>query len=264
MRKTHLLNQDWIFTYFDGEKSKINIPHTWNNIDGQDGGNDYRRGTCIYEKDFVAPQYNDKECVYLEFAGVNASAKVILNDIEIMTHDGGYSTFRCDITEHLKPQNHLTVEVDNSVNDRVYPQKADFTFYGGIYRDVRLIVLNKQHFDMDYFGGNGLAVSAEVEDKDANVWVRAWHNAKNGAVNVKILDDLGVEVATACGTDVHATIYDAHLWQGIENPYLYTCQAELVIDDTVVDSSASIHYPSFVEYLKIARPHLADKYTLEE
>lgn len=236
MRKTHLLNQDWIFTYFDGEKSKINIPHTWNNIDGQDGGNDYRRGTCIYEKDFVAPQYNDNECVYLEFAGVNASAKVILNDIEIMTHDGGYSTFRCDITEHLKPQNHLTVEVDNSVNDRVYPQKADFTFYGGIYRDVRLIVLNKQHFDMDYFGGNGLAVSAEVEDKDANVWVRAWHNAKNGAVNVKILDDLGVEVATACGTDVHATIYDAHLWQGIENPYLYTCQAELVIDDTVVDS----------------------------
>ncbi len=235
MRKTHLLNKDWIFTYFDSEKTQINIPHTWNNIDGQDGGNDYRRGTCTYEKEFSTPQFSENECVYLEFAGVNASAKVILNDQEILTHDGGYSTFRCDITEYLKEQNHLMVYVDNSANDRIYPQKADFTFYGGIYRDVRLIVLNKQHFCMDYFGGNGLAVSATPQENNADIWVRAWHNAENGTVNVKILDDLGVEVATACGTDVHTTIYDAHLWQGIENPYLYTCEAELVIDGAVVD-----------------------------
>ena len=181
MRKTHLLNQDWIFTYFDGEKSKINIPHTWNNIDGQDGGNDYRRGTCIYEKDFVAPQYNDNECVYLEFAGVNASAKVILNDIEIMTHDGGYSTFRCDITEHLKPQNHLTVEVDNSVNDRVYPQTADFTFYGGLYRDVNLIAVPESHFDLMYFGGPGIAVTPAAEGKNARVRTKVFlSGAKKG------------------------------------------------------------------------------------
>ena len=239
MRKTHLLNSDWVFTYFDGSKTPINIPHTWNNIDGADGGNDYRRGTCIYEKEFVAPEYIDNECVYLEFAGVNASAKVILNDSEIMTHDGGYSTFRCDITEYLKPQNHLKVEVDNSVNDRVYPQKADFTFYGGIYRDVRLIVLNKQHFDMDFFGGSGLAVSAEVDGADANVWVRTWHNAENAAVNIKIFDDLGVEVASGSGDDTHITVYDAHLWQGIEDPYLYSCEAELVVGGEIVDRVAT-------------------------
>jgi len=235
MRKIHLLNENWVFTYFDGEKSAVNIPHTWNNIDGQDGGNDYRRGTCIYEKEFSAPEHTDNSCVYLEFAGVNASAKVILNDNIIMEHDGGYSTFRCDITDYLKAQNHLKVEVDNSVNDRVYPQKADFTFYGGIYRDVKLVVLNKQHFDMDYFSGSGLAVSATPNDANADVWVRTWSNTENATVNIKILDDLGVEVAAGEGTDTHLTIFDAHLWQGIEDPYLYTCVAELLVDNVVVD-----------------------------
>lgn len=235
MRKTFLLNDNWVFTYFDGEKSEINIPHTWNNIDGQDGGDDYKRGTCVYEKRFVSPQMNENECVYLEFAGVNASANVYLNDAHIMSHDGGYSTFRCDITEYLKEENYLKVEVDNSKNDRVYPQKADFTFYGGIYRDVRLIVLNKQHFDMDYFGGNGLAVSATVQNADADVWVRSWTNADSAEINITILDDLGVPVATGTGADTHIKLYDAHLWQGIENPYLYTCNAKLLIDGNVVD-----------------------------
>ncbi len=235
MRKTYLLNEDWVFTYFDASKQNINIPHTWNNIDGADGGDDYCRGTCVYEKDFAAPQFTQNECVYLEFAGVNASAKVILNDQEIMTHDGGYSTFRCDITEFLKEQNHLVVHVDNSVNDRVYPQKADFTFYGGIYRDVKLIVLNKQHFEMDYFSGSGLSVNAKVEGADADVWVRTWHNVENADVNIKIFDDLGVEVASGNGTDTHIKVYDAHLWHGIEDPYLYTCEAELVVDGNVLD-----------------------------
>lgn len=235
MRRTHLLNESWTFTYFDGSKQEVNIPHTWNNIDGADGGNDYRRGTCVYEKNFSAPEHTGDECVYLEFAGVNASAKVILNDNVVMTHDGGYSTFRADVTEYLKQDNHLTVEVDNSVNDRVYPQKADFTFYGGIYRDVRLIVLNKQHFDMDYFGGSGLAVSAEVEGNDANVWARTWHNAENATVNIKILDDLGVQVASGEETDAHIKVYDVHLWQGIEDPYLYSCEAELIVDGVAVD-----------------------------
>ena len=149
MRKEQLLNQNWTFQYHDGSRTTVNIPHTWNHQDGQDGGNDYWRGTCIYEKTFSAPDFGADECVYLDFAGVNASAKVILNDTVVMTHDGGYSTFRCDITKYLKQENVLVVEADNSVNDRVYPQKADFTFYGGIYRDVKLIVVNKYHFDMD-------------------------------------------------------------------------------------------------------------------
>ena len=127
----------------DGTEKKINIPHTWNNKDGQDGGNDYWRGTCVYEKDFAAPSFSDDQRVYLEFNGVNASARVVLNGKEIMSHDGGYSTFRADVTDHLKQINHLVVDVDNSVNDRVYPQKADFTFYGGIYRDIEFLIVSK-------------------------------------------------------------------------------------------------------------------------
>ena len=177
MRIEQLLNGGWSFTYHDGSTQQVDIPHTWNATDGQDGGNDYWRGTCTYEKKFSAPEFDrETQCVYLEFAGVNASARVTLNDRQVMTHDGGYSTFRADITGFLQEENTLVVEADNSVNDRVYPQKADFTFYGGIYRDVKLIVLSKNHFDMDYFGGPGIAVSSEVYGADGNVRVRTWHN----------------------------------------------------------------------------------------
>ena len=151
MRVEQLMNQEWAFRYRDGSVQTVNIPHTWNNLDGQDGGNDYYRGTCTYEKTFPAPACSPDKRIYLEFRGVNASAKVTLNGHLVMTHDGGYSTFRKDVTEYLQSENHLTVEVDNSVNDRVYPQKADFTFYGGIYRDVKLITVNQHHFDIGSF-----------------------------------------------------------------------------------------------------------------
>ena len=166
----------------------VAIPHTWNNEDGQDGGDDYYRGTCFYEKEFTAPTLSGEERLYLEFNGVNASARVVLNGKEIMTHDGGYSTFRADITDYIKNINHMVVDVDNSKNDRVYPQKADFTFYGGIYRDVKLITVNKHHFDMDFFGGKGLAVCPEINGEDAAVWVRNWHNAELGRVEVVLRD----------------------------------------------------------------------------
>ena len=235
MRNDVLMNQGWIFTYHDGSKHNVDIPHTWNNLDGQDGGNDYWRGTLSYSKTFPAPAFDkDTQEVYLEFRGVNASAKVTLNGQVVATHDGGYSTFRANITNVLQAENEIVVEADNSVNDRVYPQKADFTFYGGIYRDVHLIVLNKNHFDMDHFGGPGIAVNAEVKGKDASVWVRTWHNAK-GTVSIELKDAEGTVVATGEGTDTHIDIKNVHLWDGVEDPYLYTCEATLTVDGEAVD-----------------------------
>lgn len=235
MRKAYLLNDNWIFQYHDGSRTNISIPHTWNAKDGQDGGNDYWRGTCVYEKTFSAPAFSADERVYLEFAGVNASAKVILNGAVLTTHDGGYSTFRADMTALLQSENHLVVEVDNSVNDRVYPQKADFTFYGGIYRDVKMIVVHANHFDMEHFGGSGLAVHAKVDGADASVWVRTWHNS-DGTVAIKLKDAEGNVVATGSGTDTTITIPNVHLWDGIVDPYLYTCEAELTVGGRVVDA----------------------------
>ena len=236
MRNTISLNQEWAFFYSkDGTTKQVNVPHTWNNLDGQDGGNDYYRGTCQYRKTFAKPEFSAQERVYLEFRGVNASAKVVLNGQTVATHDGGYSTFRADVTQYLKEENDLLVEVDNSVNDRVYPQKADFTFYGGIYRDVILMTVNENHFDLDYFGGPGIAVTPTVAGKDSSVRVQTWHNAQGGVVSLKLMDQQGNVVASGEGTDATMTISNVHLWDGIDDPYLYSCQATLTVDGVVVD-----------------------------
>ena len=237
MRKELLLNQNWQFTGPDRSVVPVDLPHTWNAADGQDGGNDYWRGTCTYEKDFPCPEFHrDTQRIYLEFRGVNASARVVQNGQEIMTHHGGYSTFRKDITPFLQAENHLLVEADNSANDRVYPQKADFTFYGGIYRDVVLHIVSKDHFDMDYFGGTGVAVTPTVEGCDGKVRVQSWHNAECGEVSVTLLDADGQTVAQGTGTDVTLTLPHVHLWDGLADPYLYTCRAELLVAGQEVDT----------------------------
>ena len=235
MRSEILLTENWRFFGPDGAKETVSIPHTWNALDGQDGGDDYFRGSCRYEKEFPVPALTENQRVYLEFQGANASARVILNGSPVMEHDGGYSAFRCDITGLLQENNHLTVELDNSKNDRVYPQKADFTFYGGIYREVKLIILNRQHFDMDYYGGSGLAVSSQVEGDQGIVRVRSWHNAPGGQVSVTLLDAEGNTVTTGNGTDTVLTIPQVHLWDGVRDPYLYKCIAELEADGNVCD-----------------------------
>ena len=172
MRRIKEWNQDWKFSRSaETEGEKVAIPHTWNALDGQDGGDDYYRGQGYYTKEFPCPQMEEGEQVYLECAGVANSASVSLNGKELCRHDGGFSTFRVNLTPELKETNRLTVIADNSVNDRVYPQKADFTFYGGVYRDVRLAVVPRVHFSMDYFGGNGLKISPVVKDGQAEVTV---------------------------------------------------------------------------------------------
>src|SRR5699024_467367 len=141
MRRTEKLMKDWMFSKQPGQKRLVDLPHTWNGIDGQDGGDDYYRGTCVYTKEIKKPDFKEDERVYLQFHGVNASAKVIINKEVVCTHHNGYSTFRVDITDKLKDINEIRVEVDNSINKKVYPQRADFTFYGGIYRDVELLIV---------------------------------------------------------------------------------------------------------------------------
>lgn len=183
MRRTEKFMNEWLFTYKDGTKTVLDLPHTWNALDGQDGGDDYFKGTCTYEKTVKKPAFTEDERVYLQFYGVNASAKVVFNGETVCVRDGGYSTFRMDVTELLKEDNHILVEVDNSVNDRVYPQKADFTFYGGIYRDVEFLIVSKEHFDLDYFGGPGMKYDTDVNGKDAKVNVSTYTNEAAKSAN---------------------------------------------------------------------------------
>ena len=240
MRKEILINEGWIFTGPDSKETSVDVPHTWNNIDGQDGGNDYWRGTCRYRKTFPKPDFDpDSQRVYLEFRGVNASADVTLNGKAVMHHDGGYSTFRADVTDVLADDNTLAVAADNSVNDRVYPQKADFTFYGGIYRDVLLVVVSKDHFDMDYWGGSGLKITPKAEGKDAKVRVETFHKVDGANVAVRLIDENGTVAAGGVGTDVTLTIPSVHLWDGVKDPYLYSCEADLIVGGQVVDQVSS-------------------------
>ena len=239
MRSIAKLMQDWQFTGPDGKTTLVELPHTWNAKDGQDGGNDYWRGTCTYSTTFAAPAFNAaSQEVWLQFEGVNSSAKVLLNGRNICTHDGGYSTFRANITELLRDENELTVEVDNSKNDHVYPQKADFTFYGGIYRDVSLMVVSKNHFTLDYFGGPGIRITPTVQGTDASVQVTTWHDGE-GEVSIELLDAAGNTVATGKGPDITLTIFNAHLWNGVKDPYLYSCKARLVVNGTVEDETTT-------------------------
>lgn len=239
MREITKIMKGWEFTGPDGTTTTVDLPHTWNARDGQDGGNDYWRGTCIYRTHFAAPQFNTaSHQVWIQFDGVNASAHVVLNGSPVCNHDGGYSTFRANITELLRDENELTVEVDNSKNDRVYPQKADFTFYGGIYRDVSLMVVSKNHFTLDYFGGPGIRITPTVQGADASVQVTTWHDGE-GDVSIELLDAAGNTVATGKGPDITLTIFNAHLWNGVKDPYLYSCKARLVVNGTVEDETTT-------------------------
>ena len=239
MREITKIMKGWEFTGPDGTTTTVDLPHTWNARDGQDGGNDYWRGTCIYRTRFAAPQFNTaSHQVWIQFDGVNASAHVVLNGSPVCNHDGGYSTFRANITELLRDENELTVEVDNSKNDRVYPQKADFTFYGGIYRDVSLMVVSKNHFTLDYFGGPGIRITPTVQGADASVQVTTWHDGE-GEVSIELLDAAGNTVTTGKGPDITLTIFNAHLWNGVKDPYLYSCKARLVVNGTVEDETTT-------------------------
>lgn len=236
LRKSIKLNQGWRFTGPSGREEAVNLPHTWNAKDGQDGGNDYYRGTCHYRTEFAEPEFDrEREVVYLEFRGVNATADVELNGQKVMHHDGGYSTFRKDITEFLEKENEIRVAVDNSVNDRVYPQKADFTFYGGIYRDVYLRIVPKDHFDLDYYGGEGVRITPRVKGKDAVVRVESCCKVPDARIKVTILDACGRTAAESEGADAEAVITNVHLWDGVKDPYMYTALVRLLKDGAAVD-----------------------------
>ncbi|MBQ7944272.1 MAG: glycoside hydrolase family 2 protein [Lachnospiraceae bacterium] len=237
MRRIEKLMNGWNFTNQEGKTVLLDLPHTWNGRDGQDGGNDYYRGTCVYERMIAKPDHKADERVYLQFHGVNSSARVLLNEQEICTHDGGYSTFRVDVTDKLLAENQLKIEVDNSVNDCIYPQKADFTFYGGIYRDVEYLIVNEAHFDLDYYGGSGMKYTTEVEGTTSKIHAQLYLNdmAKGMDIKVQLLDAQGKVVAENQGRDVILTVANVHLWDGLADPYLYKLQAQLIKDEIVVD-----------------------------
>ena len=237
MRKIVNFNRNWLFSKtaeipadLPSGWEEISLPHTWNAVDGQDGGNDYWRGTAVYCKEFERPTLESGGRAVLEFLGAAMTADVYVNGQRLAHHEGGYSTFRVDITDALQGENLLCVAVDNSNNDRVYPQKADFTFYGGLYRSVNLILVPENHFELCRDGAPGIKVTPVVRERNAAVTVETWQNGE-GSVTMTVA---GMK-KTVPSENGHAAaefvIENVRLWNGIEDPYLYEAKAEYAGDE---------------------------------
>ena len=244
MRRTYCINDYWTFVK-EGIEEKVNLPHTWNAKDGQTGPAPYYRGECVYKKEFVKPESDRGEEVYIEFRGVNSSARVMINGKEAGRHDGGYSTFRVNITDKLEPDNIMEVYVNNLPNDRVYPQKADFTFYGGIYRDVYMIITDSVHFDMDDHGGNGFYITPHLCGKDASVTFETYITGKADKVMVSVegIGETELSLTKVKNEENKISfmgqgsiiIHDVHRWNGLDDPYLYKATATVYNKGEEVD-----------------------------
>ena len=242
MRTVTKINQNWAFSLdaksvpaeYPSEWKALDLPYTWNGEDGQDGGNDYYRGKGYFAKELSASDFDENDVYYLQFDGVNSSAEIYFNGKKIAEHHGGYSTFRVKV-EDIKEKNLLVVVADNSANDRVYPQTADFTFYGGIYRDVKIVGVNKDHFDLDYCGAPGIKVTPEINGKDAKVEIETYFDCKTAKVKYEIIADGEVIAEKTDDNDAELEIENVHLWDGVKDPYLYTAKATLIVDGKEVD-----------------------------
>lgn len=233
MRTVTLLNSSWEFIK-EGKSEYVDLPHSWNAVDGQDGGDDYWRGTCIYRKTLHDLATSGKR-QFLEFQGVSSEAEVLIDGAVIGVHKGGYAAFRLDVTGRIHDGSLLEVRVSNAPNDQVYPQKADFTFYGGLYRDVALIETAESHFALVPWGTTGIAISVRMNGADAEVVV---HTETVGECDF-VRCCIGNLVREAHSVDGVAeacfTLENARLWNGKKDPYLYHAAAELIVNGTVVD-----------------------------
>ena len=249
MRQILKFNDNWEFLKGVSEINaaevgeSITIPHTWNATDGQDGGNDYFRGTCLYRKVFRSDLLPKAKKYYLEINGANSSADVYMNGKRLAHHDGGYSTWRVNITGYLRTENTLCILVDNAPNEEVYPQVADFTFYGGIYRDVNIVCVEETHFDLEYFGGKGLVITPEIAETAANVKIDTYVNdmEKGDEISFCIFDADGNAVAQyqSANTSAVLTIENVHLWNGRIDPYLYTAEVAIIRGGEKIDQISS-------------------------
>ncbi len=245
MRNIINLNEGWKFIREDAGLpaalpegwESVDLPHTWNAVDGMDGNGSYYRGRCWYAKTFPTPkQPLGGGRVYVEILAAGQQATVYVNGKEAVYHEGGYSTFRADVTDLCAAEgdNLLVVACDNSEKSSVYPQSADFTFYGGLYRGVNLISVPDAHFDLDYYGGPGLRVTPKPcgECGGAKFELESWvTNAdENFTVMYSVYDAQMNEVASAVrpagNAKVTVAVPGARRWS-IDDPYLYTVTATL-------------------------------------
>ncbi|WP_326565547.1 glycoside hydrolase family 2 TIM barrel-domain containing protein [Amycolatopsis rhabdoformis] len=232
--------------YADSSWTRTSVPHTWNALDGQDGGGNYYRGAGWYRKHVTPAKALAGKRLWLQFDGVNTVADVWVNGVHLGQHRGGYATFRFDATDALKPgrDNVIAVRVDNSAQADVAPLSADYTFFGGIYRDVSLVAVDPLAVRLDDFGGPGFyltqrSVTAEQALVDVVTKVRNSSGApRDVRVRTTVADARGRVVTRTMSEPQRITgdldvaqqlaITDPHRWQGTADPYLYRASVDVL------------------------------------
>jgi beta-galactosidase len=239
-------------TYNDGSWTSLNLPHTWNATDGYDGKSDYYRGIGWYRRHFTVDNSYTGRSFYIRFDGANIATTVYLNGTLLGQHKGGFAAFDFDATSAIKvgADNVLAVEVNNAEDSSVPPLNADFTFFGGIYRDVDLLVTDKLSITpLDYASPGVYLEPTKVGAASANLQVTVKlknDNTVSKAVTIStvISDSTGAVVATLPGTTTLAAggtgsivqntvVANPHLWNAKADPYLYQATV-LVYDGTTL------------------------------
>jgi beta-galactosidase len=229
----------------DSSWSAVELPHTWNVQDGQDGGNNYFRGTGWYRRRFKAQTAWADRQVYLQFDGVNRRADVYLNGHLLGTHLGGFARFRFDATPYVKPsaENVVAVKVNNEGNG-IAPTVADFTFFGGIYRGVSLLVTNRVQVETLDYASPGVylkQVRVSPERADLAVTVKLSNHERQAAglrIRTLIVDAKGAtfkETESSSKLDADSkgqvvqrlSLERPRLWDGLRDPYLYKVYVEV-------------------------------------
>jgi beta-galactosidase len=268
VRRTIDLDKDWRFLraeapgaeapdFDDRAWSHVTVPHTWNAKDGQDGGGDYYRGVGWYRRRVAVPKSESGRELYVELDGANLEATLFVNGHEVGHHAGGYTRFRFDVTSLVKPGvvNVLALKVSNAPNPSVPPRDADYTFFGGIYRDVRLVSVDPVHLDMDSFGSPGVLAfqehvtkesatvrvrvsvsNADPAARDADVVVSAREpGARAGAVVAKASARVAVPAHGTRDASLALQIASPHLWDGVRDPHLYALDVEIASGGRATD-----------------------------
>src|SRR5258706_5621651 len=241
-------------TFDDSGWTSLSLPHTWNNLDGQDGGNNYYRGIGWDRSHYNLPARYAGRRLFLQFDGANIVTDVYLNGTSLGQHKGGFAAFRFDVTSLavIGGDNVIAVKVNNASNADIPPLTADFTFFGGLYRDVHLLVTDPLAVTALDYGSSGVYVKqTNVSAASADLQVTAQVSNANAAstsvtVNSVIVDAGNNIVQTLTSTQSIAantttnvvqtpTLPSPHLWNGRADPYLYHVYVEIKDGTTVTD-----------------------------
>jgi len=250
-RLAKTINSGWEFQLENSEKTQtVNIPHTWNSVDAFNDG-DYLRGKGSYKKQLFIPENWKNQAVFLKFEGANQQTNVYVNNTLAGKHTGGYTAFIFELSKYLKfdSSNEIRIEVDNSHNQDIPPLEADFNFYGGIYRDLELIITGKSHFQLEgEAAGNLLIKTPKVNEKLAEVIFEGKidNHKDHLKLQISITDPSGTKISDyekflkSGEFSVNFNIKNPKLWSP-EDPNLYSLEAHLINSDSgeILDSYAS-------------------------